>query len=166
MLCNEMPHGGFKRSGYGKDLSMYALEDYTVGAPRHGEALSEEHRSDSIDGLSEGSRYSCRQVRPDAISRKCIGGGAVLRRPGRVEKEVVNGERVGSLALAKGRPELHITLDPSHQATAHNVAHLMVDETAAATSLRKQRHQDHQGIARRGIRNRGFVFADPDGNQR
>lgn len=30
MLCSEMPHGGFKRSGYGKDLSMYALEDYTV----------------------------------------------------------------------------------------------------------------------------------------
>src|SRR6516225_8858815 len=25
-----MPHGGFKRSGYGKDLSVYALEDYTV----------------------------------------------------------------------------------------------------------------------------------------
>ena len=33
MLVSEMPHGGFKRSGYGKDLSMYALEDYTV--PRH-----------------------------------------------------------------------------------------------------------------------------------
>ena len=29
-LVNEMPHGGFKRSGYGKDLSVYALEDYTV----------------------------------------------------------------------------------------------------------------------------------------
>jgi len=27
---SEMPHGGFKRSGYGKDLSAYALEDYTV----------------------------------------------------------------------------------------------------------------------------------------
>ncbi|HYL02515.1 MAG TPA: gamma-aminobutyraldehyde dehydrogenase [Steroidobacteraceae bacterium] len=27
---SEMPHGGFKRSGYGKDLSLYALEDYTV----------------------------------------------------------------------------------------------------------------------------------------
>lgn len=26
----EMPHGGLKASGYGKDLSMYALEDYTV----------------------------------------------------------------------------------------------------------------------------------------
>jgi aminobutyraldehyde dehydrogenase len=30
MLVNEMPHGGLKTSGYGKDLSMYALEDYTV----------------------------------------------------------------------------------------------------------------------------------------
>ena len=29
MLVNEMPHGGLKSSGYGKDLSMYALEDYT-----------------------------------------------------------------------------------------------------------------------------------------
>ena len=28
-LANEMPHGGFKQSGYGKDLSMFALEDYT-----------------------------------------------------------------------------------------------------------------------------------------
>jgi aminobutyraldehyde dehydrogenase len=30
MLVSEMPHGGLKSSGYGKDLSMYALEDYTV----------------------------------------------------------------------------------------------------------------------------------------
>ena len=30
LLVNEMPHGGLKRSGYGKDLSLYALEDYTV----------------------------------------------------------------------------------------------------------------------------------------
>ncbi|MGH8924795.1 MAG: gamma-aminobutyraldehyde dehydrogenase [Acidimicrobiia bacterium] len=28
-LVAEMPHGGFKQSGYGKDLSIYALEDYT-----------------------------------------------------------------------------------------------------------------------------------------
>jgi acyl-CoA reductase-like NAD-dependent aldehyde dehydrogenase len=27
---SEMPHGGFKQSGYGKDMSAYALEDYTV----------------------------------------------------------------------------------------------------------------------------------------
>lgn len=30
MLCNEMPHGGLKHSGYGKDMSLYALEDYSV----------------------------------------------------------------------------------------------------------------------------------------
>ena len=29
-FVSEMPHGGLKRSGYGKDLSVYALEDYTV----------------------------------------------------------------------------------------------------------------------------------------
>jgi betaine-aldehyde dehydrogenase len=28
-LVSEMPHGGFKQSGYGKDMSMYSLEDYT-----------------------------------------------------------------------------------------------------------------------------------------
>jgi betaine-aldehyde dehydrogenase len=28
-LVAEMPHGGFKHSGYGKDLSMYGFEDYT-----------------------------------------------------------------------------------------------------------------------------------------
>ncbi len=28
-LVAEMPHGGFKSSGYGKDLSMYGFEDYT-----------------------------------------------------------------------------------------------------------------------------------------
>ncbi|SDS18018.1 gamma-aminobutyraldehyde dehydrogenase [Pseudomonas oryzae] len=30
MLVSEMPHGGVKHSGYGKDLSLYGLEDYTV----------------------------------------------------------------------------------------------------------------------------------------
>jgi aminobutyraldehyde dehydrogenase len=30
MLANEMPHGGVKKSGYGKDLSMFGLEDYTT----------------------------------------------------------------------------------------------------------------------------------------
>ncbi|GBF06125.1 aminobutyraldehyde dehydrogenase [Deinococcus aerius] len=32
-LASEMPHGGFGRSGFGKDLSHYALEEYTV--PKH-----------------------------------------------------------------------------------------------------------------------------------
>jgi betaine-aldehyde dehydrogenase len=28
-IVSEMPHGGFRHSGYGKDLSVYSLEDYT-----------------------------------------------------------------------------------------------------------------------------------------
>ena len=28
-IASEMPHGGFKQSGYGKDMSAYAIEDYT-----------------------------------------------------------------------------------------------------------------------------------------
>ncbi len=29
-LVSEMPHGGFKESGYGKDMSMYSVEEYTI----------------------------------------------------------------------------------------------------------------------------------------
>ncbi|GDY71542.1 hypothetical protein SAV31267_010270 [Streptomyces avermitilis] len=29
ILVAEMPHGGYKKSGYGKDLSAYGFEDYT-----------------------------------------------------------------------------------------------------------------------------------------
>ena len=29
-LASEMPHGGFKESGFGKDLSRYAFEEYTI----------------------------------------------------------------------------------------------------------------------------------------
>lgn len=42
MLVNEMPHGGIKQSGYGKDMSMYSLEDYT--SVRH---IMINHGSDS-----------------------------------------------------------------------------------------------------------------------
>jgi len=28
-LVNEMPHGGYKQSGYGKDMSIYSMEEYT-----------------------------------------------------------------------------------------------------------------------------------------
>jgi len=30
MLTNEVPHGGLKQAGYGKDICAYALEEYTV----------------------------------------------------------------------------------------------------------------------------------------
>ena len=28
-LVSEMPHGGYKGSGYGKDMSVYSIEEYT-----------------------------------------------------------------------------------------------------------------------------------------
>jgi betaine-aldehyde dehydrogenase len=28
-LTPEMPHGGYKQSGYGKDMSIYSIEEYT-----------------------------------------------------------------------------------------------------------------------------------------
>jgi betaine-aldehyde dehydrogenase len=28
-IISEMPHGGYKRSGFGKDMSAYSMEDYT-----------------------------------------------------------------------------------------------------------------------------------------
>jgi acyl-CoA reductase-like NAD-dependent aldehyde dehydrogenase len=28
-ITSEMPHGGYKQSGYGKDMSLYSLEEYT-----------------------------------------------------------------------------------------------------------------------------------------
>jgi len=43
MLVSEMPHGGLKRSGYGKDLSSDSLQDYSVVRhimARHGESLA------------------------------------------------------------------------------------------------------------------------------
>ena len=36
-LVNEMPHGGIKMSGYGKDMSMYAPGGLHGGPPRDGE---------------------------------------------------------------------------------------------------------------------------------
>jgi betaine-aldehyde dehydrogenase len=29
MIASEMPHGGFKQSGFGKDMSAYAFDEYT-----------------------------------------------------------------------------------------------------------------------------------------
>ena len=48
-LTPEMPHGGYKQSGHGKDMSVYSLEDYTQHQARHGVArlaVGEERMSD------------------------------------------------------------------------------------------------------------------------
>jgi acyl-CoA reductase-like NAD-dependent aldehyde dehydrogenase len=47
-FLSEMPHGGFKESGYGKDLSVYALEDYT--RVKHAMIKLEEERPTTFTG--------------------------------------------------------------------------------------------------------------------
>ena len=77
-----------------------------------------------------------------------------------------NGDPVGFVILDREGAELHLTLDPDHQASAQNVAHLLVDN---ATNLYDQL-QSHQVSIVKRLRDtdhglRGFVFADPDGNR-
>ena len=58
-LVAEMPHGGFKHSGYGKDLSMYGFEDYTRDQARdgqHRELILRPPRTAGPDGGSSGRR--------------------------------------------------------------------------------------------------------------
>ena len=77
-----------------------------------------------------------------------------------------NGSPVGFVILEKDAAELHLTLDPRHEASTENVAHLMVSDAAAR----------HDLCACKGVRIvkalrdadfalRCFVFADPDGNR-
>jgi len=48
-IVSEMPHGGMKQSGFGKDMSVYSLEEYTVikhiSSDISGEARKEWHRT-------------------------------------------------------------------------------------------------------------------------
>ena len=56
-LTSEMPHGGFKESGYGKDMSIYSMEEYT--RIKHVcVKLADEHRSGQVPQRTFGSRTS------------------------------------------------------------------------------------------------------------
>ena len=98
-LVSEMPHGGFKESGYGKDLSVYSLEDYTVvkhvmaslavGRDAHGHRRRRLTARAGCYGAAYGRRSrprgSClcwRFRRADGVSRIsiCSGGQRVARR--------------------------------------------------------------------------------------
>ena len=57
MITSEMPHGGFRQSGFGKDMSMYSFEEYTrvkhvmielTGERREGLALHDLRRSEGV----------------------------------------------------------------------------------------------------------------------
>jgi catechol 2,3-dioxygenase-like lactoylglutathione lyase family enzyme len=82
------------------------------------------------------------------------------------EKVFENGDPVGFVILEKDAAELHLDLDPTHRASARNIAHLMVED---ANGLYE--HLVAHGIRIvKGIRDadygmRTFVLADPDGNR-
>ena len=55
VLASEVPWGGFKGSGYGRDLSIYALDDYSPDQRRHAQR-------GSLNPTSEHAPYLCAVV--------------------------------------------------------------------------------------------------------
>jgi catechol 2,3-dioxygenase-like lactoylglutathione lyase family enzyme len=82
------------------------------------------------------------------------------------EKVFENGNPVGFVILEKDAAELHLDLDPTHRASARNVAHLIVEDANGFYE-----HLVANGVRIvKGIRDadygmRTFVIADPDGNR-
>ncbi len=82
------------------------------------------------------------------------------------DKSFENGSPVAFVILERGAAELHLTLNPAHHASSHNVAHLMVSDARALHA-----HLLVHGVpivsairdADYGLRT--FVLADPDGNR-
>ena len=77
-----------------------------------------------------------------------------------------NGTPVGFVILKKDQAELHLTLQPNHQAAPFNVAHMMVDDVDALHAI----CQNHGLRIIKSLQNkdyglRAFVFEDPDGNR-
>jgi catechol 2,3-dioxygenase-like lactoylglutathione lyase family enzyme len=77
-----------------------------------------------------------------------------------------NGDPVGFMILKKDQAELHLTLQPKHQAAPFNVAHMMVDDVDALYAI-CQRHglRIIKSLKDKDYGLRAFVFEDPDGNR-
>jgi len=77
-----------------------------------------------------------------------------------------NGNPVGFMILKRDAGELHLTLQPSHEAANFNVVHLMVDDADALHAL-CQRHglRIIKRLQDKDYGLRAFVFEDPDGNR-
>ena len=81
-------------------------------------------------------------------------------------KTFENGNPVGFMILKRDQGELHLTLQPHHQAARFNVAHLLVDDVERLHAACVQ----YGARIIKGLKNhdfglRAFVFADPDGNR-
>jgi len=81
-------------------------------------------------------------------------------------KTFENGDPVGFMILKRDDSELHLTLQPQHNAAHFNIAHLLVDDANALYALCKQSGAKIiKGIQDKDYGLRAFVFADPDGNR-
>ena len=76
-----------------------------------------------------------------------------------------NGSPTSFVILERDAAELHLTLDPAHQATRQNVAHLMVsDADALYEDVLAHGVPIVSAIRDADFGLRTFVIADPDGN--
>ncbi len=77
-----------------------------------------------------------------------------------------NGTPVGFMILKKDQAELHLTLQPNHNAAPFNVAHMMVDDVDALLAICQQQGlRIIKSIQNKDYGLRAFVFEDPDGNR-
>ena len=82
------------------------------------------------------------------------------------EVTFTNGGPVGFLVLERDQAEVHLTLEPQHSPSTHNLAHLIVSDARAV----HDRLVAHGARIVKGLRDhdfglRAFVVADPDGNR-
>lgn len=81
-------------------------------------------------------------------------------------KTFENGSPVGFMILKRDQGELHLTLQPGHQAAKFNVAHLMVDDVDALFAVCQQYGlRIVKSLQDKDYGLRAFVFEDPDGNR-
>lgn len=82
------------------------------------------------------------------------------------KKVFENGSPVGFMILKRDGAEVHLTLQPAHEAANFNVAHLMVDDADALHAV-CQRHglRIIKRLQDKDYGLRAFVFEDPDGNR-
>ena len=77
-----------------------------------------------------------------------------------------NGDPVGFMILKKDEAELHLTLQPNHNAAPFNVAHMMVDDVDALHAICQQQGlRIIKSLQDKDYGLRAFVFEDPDGNR-
>lgn len=77
-----------------------------------------------------------------------------------------NGTPAGFMILKRDQAELHLTLQPNHQAASFNVAHMMVDNVDALHAICQQHGlRIIKSIQNKDYGLRAFVFEDPDGNR-